>query len=79
MNTRLYRCGHCGIPTDTKGKPLEDKRFEKAVKILERYGDKRTTPTECGCEQEQGSMMRVTHEMAMDAGDPRLEGQWVSW
>ena len=30
-------------------------------------------------EEERESMMQVTREMAIDAGDRRLEGTWVNW
>lgn len=29
--------------------------------------------------EERESMMQVTKEMAIDAGDCKLEGQWIKW
>jgi hypothetical protein len=77
MNVRIYRCGWCGIPTDSTGVILSGARSYSAMRIIERYGDKRTTLTDCGCHRETENMMQVTHEMAMDAQDMSLEGQWI--
>lgn len=29
--------------------------------------------------ERQSRLVQVTHEMAIDAGDKRLEGQWIEW
>lgn len=28
---------------------------------------------------EQSEMRQITRDMAIDAGDPSLEGQWIEW
>ncbi len=78
MNVRIYRCGYCGAPTTADGCVLDKSRFNRVVEIIARYGDKRTTLTMCGCYQPLDHMNQVSREMALDAGDPSLEGQWIN-
>lgn len=42
MNSKIYRCGWCGMPTDYNGIPLDGEKFHKASKIINKYGDKKT-------------------------------------
>ena len=71
---KCYRCGYCGRPTDEHGaafieQPLDMAGYETAEPT---HGDC------CGHEQDR-EMVQVTREMAMDAQDMRLEGQWIEW
>lgn len=35
---------------------------------------------ECAAQEQEGDkMVQVTREMAIDAGDRSLEGQWIRW
>lgn len=80
MNSKIYRCGWCGTPTDSKGEPLSGEAFKKAVNIIETYGDYRTHKEHGYCcihEQMEPQRMRVTRDMAIDAGDPSMEGEWI--
>ena len=65
-----YVCGYCGQPCDSKGvplqEPLQEPTNENATLV---HG-------EC-CRSEVTEERRVTHEMAMDAGDLSLEGRPV--
>ncbi len=78
MNSKIYRCGWCGCPTDCNGNVLDELRFKKVVNIINTYGDGRTEKThgQC-CESENQLRNRVTRDMAIDAGDPSLEGEWI--
>ncbi len=84
MNSKIYRCGWCGLPTDQNGTNLTDEPFKKAIRIFRKYGDCHTEKThgDC-CRNEQGSendkMVQITRDMAIDAGDRGLEGQWIRW
>ena len=85
MNSKIYRCGWCGYPTDKDGNCLANEGFEKAKKIIDTYGDGEHTHLvngEC-CPNGDGThepqMVQVTKDMATDAQDPSLEGQWVQW
>ena len=49
MNSKIYRCGWCGHPTDKDGKCLTDKAFKKAINIIEKYGDHHTTKVNGEC------------------------------
>lgn len=49
MNSKIYRCGWCGCPTDENGKVLEEEAFKKVVHIIEKYGDSRTHRTHGYC------------------------------
>lgn len=37
MNSKIYRCGYCGMPTCSNGKSLDEKKHNKAVSIINRY------------------------------------------
>lgn len=79
MNSKIYRCGWCGHPTNEKGQTLQGNDFKKAVNIIEKYGDGRTEKThgDCCVREQTENRMQVTRDMAIDAGDPNLEGQWI--
>lgn len=80
MNSKIYRCGYCGIPTNKEAQPLETNCLGKAIRILETYGDYRTHKVDgfC-CIEEQSRMVQVSREMAHDAGMPEIEGSWIRW
>jgi hypothetical protein len=82
MNGKLYRCGWCGMITDEDGEPLDGEPFEKARRIIETYGDHRTHKLNGNCcpnGNEQDNMVQITRDMAIDAGDRSLEGEWIRW
>jgi CRISPR/Cas system-associated protein Cas10 (large subunit of type III CRISPR-Cas system) len=81
MNSKIYRCGHCGQPVDKNAKPLEGESFERVCRILDEYGDHRTHKKhgKCCAYEEKSRMVQVTWDMASDAGDPNLEGEWINW
>lgn len=70
---KCYRCGYCGTPTDEFGTvlliPTDGVDYDKA---------EQTNGDCCGYEG-QPEMVQVTRDMAMDAQDMSLEGQWVQW
>ena len=75
MNGKIYRCGWCGSPTDEHGHELGGEIREKAINIIETYGDNRTHKThgDC-CPPTHENTQRVTRDMAIDDGDLSLEG-----
>lgn len=84
MNSKIYRCGWCGNVTDKKGKVLIGDIRQRTINTIQKY-DKRLSPHTSdvngyccpyGNEEEQ---RRVTREMALDAGDPSLEGEIYNW
>ena len=79
MNSKIYRCGWCGSPTDEKGHNLGGESLQKVVNIIEKYGDGRTQNThgDCCAYEHEEPRMRVTRDMATDAGDPLLEGELI--
>jgi hypothetical protein len=71
----MYRCGYCGTPTDEHGVPLNN-----CSEISESELDNATlTQGECCREQEEEKYVIITRDMAIDAGDPSLEGQRWKW
>lgn len=77
MNSKIYRCGYCGQPTDVIGYPLRDEAFKKCTNIIDTYGDSHTIQVHGYCcvhENEREEPRRITRDMAIDAGDPNLEG-----
>lgn len=86
MNSKLYRCGYCGQPVDNEGNPLKGEVRERVISLLKTYGDSHTYEEHGECcvydemqRQEQQRYVRVTRDMAIDAGMPELEGQRVKW
>ena len=79
MNSKLYRCGWCGLPVQQDGNMLDG--TEKAIKIIEKYGDRKTHKVNGWCCPSGDGSQRVivSREMALDAGDPSLEGQEINW
>lgn len=77
MNSKIYRCGWCGTPTNENGITLHGKSFEKVVNIIEKYGDAHTHKTNGDCCSYQYTKQRVTRDMAIDAGDLDLEGTYI--
>jgi hypothetical protein len=73
MEDKFYRCGCCGCPTDKGGHPISgeitDEQLNNA-ELVQGY---------CCLEQEQERYVRVTRDMAIDAGDRSLEGQTIKW
>lgn len=71
-----YSCGFCGVPLDENINIID--------KIPENYNPNDYEHDVCiDCrmqEEDDGSdMYQVTREMAIDAGDRSLEGQWIRW
>ena len=69
-----FRCGWCGQPTDKDGQvlPLE------TIKAMNVDWDKaEQTHGDCCRQEHETSRMQVTREMAMDAGEPDMEGMWI--
>jgi hypothetical protein len=68
-----YSCGYCGQPLDEDDHDVID--------IPDDYDPNKYPHSVCGsCNYEQSmeaQRMRVTREMALDAGDPSLEGEWI--
>ena len=83
VNSKFYRCGWCGHPTDKDGNMLHDKPLEKAKHIIDVYGDSKHTHLVNGCCCPNGNHepehIRVTRDMALDAQDPSLEGELWRW
>lgn len=73
----IFRCGWCGHPCNSEGKPLNDQEFTDAIKFIDKNGDKKTELVHglCCAFQEQEEVRYITKNMAMDAGDLSLEGQ----
>ena len=71
----IYRCGWCGLPTDESGEPLDVNPDEY---LEENKTAKEELINGCCCmNQHQPQRMQVTREMAMDAGEPDMEGMWM--
>ena len=80
INTKVYRCGYCGNPTSVEGKELSEEVRDRVIQIIVKYGDGHTEQThgDC-CRHTEDFTVQVTKDMAMDAGDPALEGEWITW
>lgn len=71
-----FRCGYCGQPTNKDGVVLTLEEINALNATEEDWNTAEQTHGECCVHQENAHhYYRVTKEMAMDAGDPDLEGQ----
>ena len=75
---KVYRCGWCGSLTNKDGTALS---LEECKLITdEQLNSAELVPGDCCRHENEGPQpMRVTHEMAMDACMPEIEGDIVYW
>ena len=86
MNSKIFRCGWCGHPTNEEGDCLRGKSLKKVVKLINNYktsSHEHLNNGEC-CPNGAGSIwednyVRVTRDMASDAGDMGLEGRLIKY
>lgn len=72
MGRKLYRCGWCGSPCNCYGNVLNyfnQADYENPNNIIEQV------PGDCCQHKQDEQRMRVTRDMAIDAGDLSLEGE----
>jgi hypothetical protein len=78
---KFFRCGWCGFPTDSTGEPLKIPDYDQATEICGSLENRHQVdlPGDCCAEyaHQEENQMRVTRDMAMDAGDMSLEGHWI--
>lgn len=88
MELKIYRCGWCGYPTDKDGNCVQDPdELDLIMNIVALEGtDKRTHLTNGECciaevmrQEEESRVIQITRDMALDACDPTLEGQWIRY
>ena len=74
-------CGACGTIIDEQGNALPQKVLDE-LNLSESEVNSLELDWCYGCimeQQEEPTYVRVTRDMASDAGDPSLEGQIVKW
>lgn len=69
----MYACGYCGCPCDKRGNQLE------TPKNYNPKNYKQIVCRRCAEELEAEKYIRITRDMAIDAGDMDLEGQLWRW
>ncbi len=74
---KTYRCGYCGTPTDEGGTPLNTVELEKLTD--EMLNEAELVHGYCCAHEFEPEMVMVTHEMAMDACMPEIEGTMIQW
>ena len=67
-----YRCGWCGMPCSSDGEPMGDDAPTTDGETVQVEG-------ECCREDDDGELVQVSKSMAMDAGEPEMEGHWIRW
>lgn len=79
IGIKIYRCGHCGTPTDENGVPLTGEEFKRVTSIIDEIGDSKTELLhgDCCINDPYYNRIQVTRDMALDAQDPSLEGEWI--
>lgn len=66
-----YRCGWCGMPCDKEGIAMGNDAPQTTSETVTLSGD-------CCPDGDDRQFVKVSREMALDAQDPRLEGEWIS-
>ena len=83
IGVKIYRCGNCGSFTSEDGSPLSREEFEKTQMKYFEIRDSKTELVHGDCcahefnRIDQFNRMQVTRDMALDAGDPDLEGTFI--
>ena len=78
METIVYRCGWCGTITDENGNPLNPEEIENLNPTEEQLNNATAVNGYCCIHMAQeANRMQVTRDMAIDAGDLSLEGEWI--
>lgn len=80
IGIKIYRCGHCGTPTDENGVPLTGEELKRVTDIIDEIGDSKTEllhGKDCCINDPYYNRIQVTRDMALDAQDPSLEGEWI--
>lgn len=67
-----FRCGWCGMPCGSDGEPMGDDAPVTTGKTKHLNGT-------CCPNGDEPPLVQVIHEMALDAGEPDMEGRWVPW
>ena len=80
----IYRCGWCGNPVDKNGEQLpEINSNHEANKYLETHKNCNEELVNGFCcpdgNEPMNRRVQVTRDMAIDAGMPETEGQWIPW
>lgn len=73
-----FRCGYCGQPTDSIGNPISIDDINELSELVDCNSAYQTHGACCPQDPER-NMVQITREMAMDAQDMSLEGQWIEW
>jgi hypothetical protein len=71
---KAYRCGYCGNSTNENGDPISDEELKGITE--DDWNNAEQTHGYC-CMHEFEPRMRVTRDMAIDAGDLSLEGEYI--
>lgn len=81
IGIKVYRCHYCGRFVAEDGSFLKEEEFEKMEKMDEQIRDSKTELVLGHCCMDEDNRdpgrMQVTRDMALDAGDPSLEGTWI--
>lgn len=75
MDPKIKRCGWCGTPIDDNCSPLPIDVCNKLTK--EQLDNAELDNGYCCPPEQEEQRMRVTRDMAMDAGDMNLEGHYI--
>lgn len=83
MESKVYRCGYCGSPVDALGGKLPEQIEKRVIVILETINAHHVhlEHGECCVHEwhQEKEKVQITRDMAIDAGDRSLEGQWIKW
>ena len=55
MNSKIYRCGWCGTPTESNGKTLEGEILDRVYSVMKKYSEVHTEATHGSCCEEEAA------------------------
>jgi hypothetical protein len=76
---KCFRCGWCGQSTDKDGRVLSRNEVRAIDPESKAFHNAEQTHGDCCINEQENRRVQVTREMAMDAGEPEMEGAWIDW
>jgi hypothetical protein len=76
---KCFRCGWCGQPCDRNGEPYNPAQIELLSPHVGWDKVSKVNGECCPGGDETNRWVTVTHDMAIDAGEPEMEGMLIKW
>lgn len=75
---KCFRCGWCGSACNKHGNLLTTEQIDLIDPIVD-WNNAVNVNGDCCPNGDGDSWVTVTHDMAIDAGEPEMEGMLIKW